>query len=69
MFAVDSLGQGKLDQNPILPETKALADLELDGWTHKLNVNPNASKLVWKASRALQIPIVGMGGIQKSEGE
>ena len=43
VFAVDSLGQGKLTQNPVLPETNAIAGLELDGQTYKLN-----EKSVWR---------------------
>ena len=45
VFAVDSLGQGKLDQNPVLPETNAIAGLELDGQTYKLNGKP-----VWRVT-------------------
>jgi hypothetical protein len=39
-FAVDSLGKGKLDQNPVLAETDAIAGLELDGQTYRLNGKP-----------------------------
>ncbi|MCU0872278.1 MAG: hypothetical protein MUE50_08025, partial [Pirellulaceae bacterium] len=28
VFAVDSLGRGQLDQNPVLPEANAMAGLE-----------------------------------------
>ena len=42
-FAVDSLGQGKLTQNPVLAETNTIAGLELDGQTYKLN-----GKSVWR---------------------
>ncbi len=44
LFAVDSLGQGKLGQNPVLTETNSVAGLELDGQTYKLNGNP-----IWRA--------------------
>ncbi|MEI7730494.1 MAG: hypothetical protein WCO56_13035 [Verrucomicrobiota bacterium] len=44
-FAVDSLGQGKLDQNPVLAETNAIAGLELVGQTYQFNGNP-----VWHVS-------------------
>ena len=41
VFAVDSLGQGKLDQNPVLAETNAVPGLELEGgFTYKLNGKP-----------------------------
>jgi len=43
-FAVDSLGQGRLAQNPVLPETNAIAGLELDGQTYQLKGQP-----VWRA--------------------
>jgi hypothetical protein len=44
VFAVDSLGQGKLDQNPVLAEPNAVPGLELvDGSTYKLNGQP-----VWR---------------------
>jgi hypothetical protein len=45
VFAVDSLGQGKLDQNPVLSETNAIAGLELVGQTYKLNGKP-----VWRVT-------------------
>jgi len=35
-FSVDSLGKGKLDNNPILKDEKAIAGLQLDGQTYKL---------------------------------
>ncbi len=44
-FVVDSLGKGKLDQNPVLAETNAIAGLELDGQTYKLN-----GKSVWQVT-------------------
>jgi hypothetical protein len=37
LFALDSLGQGKLDRNPVLAETNSLAGLELDRQTYRLN--------------------------------
>jgi hypothetical protein len=40
VFSVDSLGQGKLDRNPVLAETNAIAGLELDGQTYELNGKP-----------------------------
>jgi hypothetical protein len=44
VFAVDSLGQGKLEQNPVLAETNAVPGLELEGhFTYKLNGKP-----VWR---------------------
>ena len=43
VFAVDSLGQGKLDQNPVLAETNAIAGLELVAQTYQLNGKP-----VWR---------------------
>jgi len=45
VFSVDSLGQGKLDQNPVLAETNGVAGLELDGRTYKLNGKP-----VWRVT-------------------
>lgn len=45
VFAVDSLGQGKLDQNPVLAETNVVSGLELDGQTYKLNGKP-----VWRVT-------------------
>ncbi len=43
-FAVDSLGRGKLDKNPVLVETNAVPGLELEGcFTYKLNGQP-----VWR---------------------
>jgi len=45
VFAVDSLGQGKLAQNPVLPETRSVAGLVLDGRTYKLNGQP-----VWRVA-------------------
>ena len=45
VFAVDSLGHGKLDQNPVLVETNAMSGLELDGQTYKLNGKP-----VWRVT-------------------
>ena len=44
VFAVDSLGQGKLDQNPVLDDTNAVPGLELEGrFTYTLNGKP-----VWR---------------------
>lgn len=44
VFAVDSLGQGKLEQNPVLAETTAVPGLEFDGRsTYKLDGQP-----VWR---------------------
>ena len=44
MFAVDSLGQGKLEQNPVLAETNAVPGLKLEGrFIYKLNGKP-----VWR---------------------
>jgi hypothetical protein len=40
LFSVDSLGQGKLDRNPVLAETNAIAGLDLDGQTYQLNGKP-----------------------------
>ena len=41
LFAVDSLGQGKLGQNPVLAETNTVPGLELEnGFTYKLNHQP-----------------------------
>ena len=37
VFSVDSLGQGKVSNNPVLKEDKAIAGLQLDGQTYKLN--------------------------------
>jgi hypothetical protein len=45
VFAVDSLGHGKLVQNPVLPETKAVAGLALDSGTYTLNGRP-----VWRVA-------------------
>ncbi|MGA2658143.1 MAG: hypothetical protein ABSH34_11565 [Verrucomicrobiota bacterium] len=54
VFAVDSLGQGKLGQNPVLAETNAVPGLELEGgFTYKLNmfqVNPRLQMLANNAS-------------------
>ncbi|MGA2659742.1 MAG: hypothetical protein ABSH34_19720 [Verrucomicrobiota bacterium] len=53
-FAVDSLGQGKLGQNPALAQTNAVPGLELEGgFTYKLNGKP-----VWRVrcgERALRL--------------
>ncbi len=44
VFAVDSLGQGKLSQNPVLAETNAVPGLQLEGrFTYKFN-----GKTVWR---------------------
>jgi hypothetical protein len=43
LFSVDSLGQGKLTQNPILGTTNTVSGLELDGHTYKLN-----GKSIWQ---------------------
>ena len=44
VFAVDSLGQGKLDQNPAIADEAAMTGLELEGrFTYKLNGKP-----VWR---------------------
>ncbi len=40
VFAVDSLGQGKLDRNPVLPVTNAIAGLELAAQTYQLRGKP-----------------------------
>jgi hypothetical protein len=45
VFAVDSLGRGKLDQNPVLPVAEPLAGVELDGQTYKLHGRP-----VWRVT-------------------
>ena len=45
-FAVDSLGEGKLDQNPVLPETNVIPGLDLAGQTYRLN-----GKAVWRVAR------------------
>ena len=45
VFAVDSLGQGKLEQNPVLAETNAVSGLELDGASYRLNGRP-----VWRVA-------------------
>ena len=37
LLAVDSLGQGKLDRNPVLAQSNAVAGLELVGQTHQFN--------------------------------
>ncbi|HEX5791233.1 MAG TPA: hypothetical protein VFY13_08760, partial [Luteolibacter sp.] len=39
-FSVDSLGQGKLANNPVLKEDKVIAGLQLDGQAYKLNGQP-----------------------------
>lgn len=39
-LSVDSLGQGKVAQNPVLAETNAMAGLELDGLNYKLKGQP-----------------------------
>lgn len=43
LFSVDSLGQGKLTQNPLLQATNTITGLELDGQTYKLN-----GKSIWQ---------------------
>ncbi|HEY5914647.1 MAG TPA: hypothetical protein VJA21_29000 [Verrucomicrobiae bacterium] len=44
VFAVDSLGQGKLDHNPVLTPTNAVAGLQMEGrFTYKLKGQP-----VWR---------------------
>ena len=45
-FAVDSLGQGKLDENPVLAGASAIAGLELDGQIYRLNGKP-AWRIAW----------------------
>ena len=40
VFSVDSLGEGKLDQNPVLADTHDVAGLELAGQTYQLNGKP-----------------------------
>jgi hypothetical protein len=45
VFAVDSLGHGKLAQNPVLPGTTVVAGLELDRGTYTLNGRP-----VWRVA-------------------
>jgi hypothetical protein len=37
VFSVDSLGQGKLSNNPVLKDDKAIDGLQLDGQTYKLS--------------------------------
>ena len=44
-FAVDSLGHGKLDQNPVLAQINTVAGIELDGRTYRLNGKP-----VWQVT-------------------
>ena len=39
-FSVDSLGQGKLDSNPVLDATNAVAGLSLEGMSYMLNGKP-----------------------------
>ncbi len=39
-FAVDSLGQGEVEQNPVLAETNAFEGLALEGQTYRLNGMP-----------------------------
>ncbi len=43
VFAVDSLGQGRVSQNPILPETNQIAGLDLDDQNYQLN-----GKSIWR---------------------
>lgn len=43
VFSVDSLGQGKLTQNPVLSATSAIPGLELNGHTYNLN-----GKSIWQ---------------------
>ena len=50
VFAVDSLGQGKLDRNPVLPETNAMAGLELAGQTYQLHGKP-----IWRITRSEKV--------------
>ena len=50
VFAVDSLGQGKLDRNPVLPETNAIAGLELAGQTYQLHGKP-----IWRITRSEKV--------------
>jgi hypothetical protein len=45
VFAVDSLGQGRLDQNPVLAETNAIAGLELAGQTYQIDGKP-----IWRVT-------------------
>jgi hypothetical protein len=61
-FAVDSLGQGKLGQNPALPDARTVAGLTLDGHTYKLNGKP-----VWRVAwsgRALTLRSDLIGGVE-----
>jgi hypothetical protein len=53
VLAVDSLGQAKLDQNPVLAETNAVSGLELDGETYKLNGKP-----VWQVTCSEKVLIL-----------
>ncbi len=45
VFAVDSLGRGQLDQNPVLPEANAMAGLALVGQTYELRGQP-----IWRVT-------------------
>jgi len=45
VFSVDSLGRGKLDQNPVLAATNRVDGLELDGQTYKLDGKP-----IWRVT-------------------
>ena len=61
-FAVDSLGQGKLGQNPALPDARTVAGLTLDGQTYKLNGKP-----VWRVAwsgRALTLRSDLIAGVE-----
>jgi hypothetical protein len=44
-FAVDSLGRGTLGSNPVHQETRAVAGIELDGRTYRINGQP-----VWRVA-------------------
>ena len=39
-FAIDSLGQGKLEQNPVMAETNTMVGLQLAGEAYSLNGKP-----------------------------
>lgn len=60
-FSVDSLGRGALAQNPVLPETNAVAGLALDGTTYTLG-GKAAWTVVWD-EKSLTLRSEAAGGV------
>ena len=52
-FAVDSLGGGRLEHNPVLAETNRVGGLELNGLSYRLN-----GKTVWSAELAESVLVL-----------